>query len=246
MKACDCHCHLDFNQYDEDREELLNQIFDELEFIVLPGVGPDSNQKVADIAAENRKVRFNIGLHPTHVDDFERIDHVIDQIEELNPCAVGEIGLDHHHVTDKHDKKRQEKVFRNLLQVAENKNLPVNVHSRDAERKTVEILKEYSLPGVMVHCFNGKPGLAAEIVEEGFFVGVTTQVLYSERVQKIVEKISLDSILLETDSPFLYPNERNTPLNVYESAEKIAEIKDCSTATVIENTTQNAEEVFGR
>jgi len=120
----------------------------------------------------------------------------------------------------------------------------VVIHSRDAEHKAVEILREYDIPDVMLHCFNGTPELAQKAVESGMTIGVTTQVLYSNRVQKITKLLDVESIMVETDSPYLYRGERNKPVNVIESAEKIAELKSIETEEVVKSTTLNARRIF--
>ncbi|MFB6174352.1 MAG: TatD family hydrolase [Candidatus Nanohalobium sp.] len=245
MRPVDAHCHLDFEQYDEDREEVLEVCREKLEFIVDAGSNLENNRKVLRLADENPELVVpNLGLHPTYTDSFDEIEEIKEQIREEDPAAVGEIGLDHHHVSDNHIRKRQAKVFREMLELAEEINLPVVLHTRDAERKAVNTVKEYELPDVMLHSFNGNPELAEEAVAEGMKIGVTTQVLYSTRVQNIVKALNLEDILLETDSPFLYRGERNSPVNVHESAEKIAELKDVSKEEVVKASARNARSIF--
>ncbi len=247
MRPVDAHCHIDFEQYDEDRDEVLEECREKLEFIVNAGSNLENNRKVLELAEKNPQLVVpNLGLHPTYTDSFDEVEEIKQQIREEKPAAVGEIGLDHHHVTDNQVRREQEKVLREMLELAEELNLPAVLHTREAERKAVNIAKEYSLPDVMLHCFNGKPELAEEAVEKGMKIGVTTQVLYSTRVQNIVKALSLEDILLETDSPFLYRGERNSPVNVHESAEKITELKDCSKEDVVEASTENARGFFGR
>ncbi|MFB6242151.1 MAG: TatD family hydrolase [Candidatus Nanosalina sp.] len=245
MKPVDAHCHLDFDQYDRDREKVIERAREELEFIVNAG----SNLEHSKAALELQKkypefVVANLGLHPVYTDSYGELDDIKQQIREEDPAAIGEIGLDHHHVEEKEKKERQEQVFREMLELAEELNKPVVVHARDAERKSVKILKEYSLADVMLHCFNGKPELAEEAVEHEMKIGVTTQVLYSNRVQDIVRKLKAEELLLETDSPYLYRGERNEPVNVAESAGKIADLKDVEKAEVIKATTRKAREIF--
>ncbi len=245
MRPVDAHCHLDFEQFEEDREEVLTRARENLEFVVNAGSNLEQNKSALKLQEENPGlVIANLGLHPVYTDSYSETDRIKAQIREADPAAIGEIGLDHHHVEDRETRENQEKVFREMLELAEDLNKPVVVHSRDAERKAVEILKEYSLPGIMLHCFNGKPKLAEEASENGMKIGVTTQVLYSDRVQDIVKTLSLEAMLLETDSPYLYRGGRNEPVNVVESAEKIAELKNTDKAEVIEFTTENARELF--
>ncbi|MFB6159375.1 MAG: TatD family hydrolase [Candidatus Nanohalobium sp.] len=245
FKPVDAHCHLDFNRFDDDREEVVERSREELEFVVNAGCNVEQNRKALEL--EDRYPGFvvaNLGLHPTYTDSFDELEKVKDQIRKQDPVAVGEIGLDHHHVTDEEVRERQRQVFRGMLELAEELGKTVNVHSREAEQEVIDTLNEYSLPDALIHCFNGTPEQAEEAVEKGFTVGVTTQVLYSDRVQDIVERLSLEGFVLETDSPFLYRGGRNEPLNVLESAEKIAEIKNVSTEKVVRTTTQRSRRLF--
>ena len=245
MKPVDAHCHLDFEKFDEDREEVIQRCKEELEFVVTVGCTPKRNQKTIELTEAFPDFLVpNLGLHPTYTDEFKNLDEVKKQIRDNNPAAVGEIGLDHHHVTDESMRERQEEVFKELLNLAEELGKPVNVHSREAEQEVIDILKQYDLSDALIHCFNGTPEQAKEAAENGITIGVTTQVLYLERVQNIVRELNVNDIVLETDSPFLYRGERNEPVNVVESAEKIAELKDVSIEEVVERTTENAQRIF--
>jgi len=245
MKPVDAHCHIDFEQFDDDREKVISESKEKLEFIVNAGSNIEHNKAALEL---NRKhpdfVIPTLGLHPCYTEDFDQLDEVKKKIREHDLVAVGEIGLDHHHVKDTKMRERQEEVFRELLVLAEELQKPVVIHSRDAEHKAVEILREYDIPDVMLHCFNGTPELAQKAVESGMTIGVTTQVLYSNRVQKITKLLDVESIMVETDSPYLYRGERNKPVNVIESAEKIAELKSIETEEVVKSTTLNARRIF--
>lgn len=245
MKPVDAHCHLDFDRFDEDREEVLERCKKELEFVAVAGCDPERNEAVKELCDSRKFLQPNYGLHPTFTDSFDDLDEVKQQIRDWNPDAIGEIGLDHHHVTEESMRQRQEEIFREMLELAEKLKKPVVVHSRDAEKRCVEIVEEYDVKALF-HCFNGSPELAERIVEEGNLVGITTQVLYSSRVQELAENLPLESILLETDSPFLYPDGRNEPVNVAESAEKIGEFREISKQKVIDTTTRNASNFFSR
>jgi TatD DNase family protein len=245
MKPVDAHCHIDFEQFDNDREDVIDRAKERLEFIVNAGSNLEHNDEALKLQEKHPDfVIANLGLHPVYTDSYSELEEIKQQIRDEDPEAIGEIGLDHHHVEKGETRERQKEVFRDMLKLAEYLNKPVVVHSRDAERKSVEILREYSLPEVMLHCFNGKPDLAEEAAKEGMKIGVTTQVLYSNRVQDIVRKVSVENLLLETDSPYLYRGERNKPANVMESAEKVAELKSVEKSRVVEETTGNARDLF--
>ncbi|MFB6292447.1 MAG: TatD family hydrolase [Candidatus Nanohaloarchaea archaeon] len=245
MKPVDAHCHLDFEHFDGDREDVIAEAKEKLEFVVNAGANMEHNAASLELQREHPDfVVANLGLHPTYTDSFDQLQEVVAQIREHEPAAIGEIGLDYHHVTEKDGRERQEDVFRQLLALAEDTNRAVVVHSRDAEKQAVEILQEYALPDVMLHCFNGRPELAEKAASNGMTVGVSTQVLYSNRVKDIVKTLEPGEMMLETDSPFLYRGERNVPTNVLESAEKIADIKQLRREKVVKATTANAERFF--
>lgn len=245
MKPVDAHCHLDFDRFDEDRTEVLERCRKELDFIVVAGCDPDRNEAVKELCSSRDFLVPCYGLHPTFTDSFDRVDEVKQQVKNGNPVAVGEIGLDHHHVTDERTQQRQKEIFIEMLELAEELDKPVVVHSRSAEERCVELVKEHDVRALF-HCFNGDPELAERIIENDNLVGITTQVLYSSNIQELAEKLPLESILLETDAPFLYPDGRNEPVNVKESAEKIAELRGMSAQKVVDTTTENASHFFDR
>lgn len=245
MRGIDSHCHLDFEQFDEDRDEVIERSRRELEMVVNPGANPSHNEKAFKLHKEFPDfVKFNVGLHPVYTDSFDELEKVMEQIKRFEPCAVGEIGLDYHHVSDETVRERQREVFREMLGLAEELSLPVVLHTRDAEDEVLDILEDYKLEGVFLHCFNGSVEQCKLAQERGYKIGVTTQVLYSSHVQELVKVLELDNILLETDSPYLYRGSRNEPLNIIESAEKIAEIKQADKSHVLDITQNNSVRFF--
>lgn len=241
----DSHAHLDFDQFDDDREKVIERAKNQIEYIVNPGADPKHNKKAYELSEKYPDfISFNTGLHPVYTDKFDKLDVVKKQIEDFQPDVIGEIGLDHHHVTDKRLRRRQREVFEELLSIAENKDKNVVLHTRDAEEKVLDLLESYSIKGVFLHCFNGSKNLAQEAVDRGYNIGVTTQVLYSSEVQELVKDLGLENILLETDSPYLYRGDRNEPVNIRESAEKIAEIKSVDKKVVLETSSQNSKKFF--
>lgn len=245
MKPIDCHCHLNFDQYQGNLEEVLERARAQLEFVVCPGCDLASNKEIIQLSKNNERfVIPNLGLHPTRTSSFDDLDKIKEQIKRENPPAIGEIGLDHQHVNNGKERAKQKQVFEEMIELAEIQNKPVVVHSREAEGRCIEILAENNLEDVMMHCFNGTVEEAEKAVRKGFKIGVTTQVLYSSRVQQIVETLDIDDILLETDSPFLYPDGINEPVNVVESAQKISEIKNIDKQEVIDKTSSHAINFF--
>lgn len=245
MRPVDSHCHLSFDQYEENLEEVIERAREELDFVVTAGCDLESNAEVLEISERHRDfVIPNLGLHPTFTDSFDGEEDVKRQIREEEPAAIGEIGLDHHHVTEESMRARQREVFEEMIGLAEQMGKPVVVHSREAEQDCIDMLGRSELEDVMMHCFNGTVEEAEEAVREGFKIGVTTQVLYSSRVEELVKALEIEDILLETDSPFLYPDGVNEPSNTVETVTRISEIKGVPETEVIEATTGNARRLF--
>ncbi len=242
MRPVDSHCHLQFEQFDEDRKEVIEEVEEKLEFAVLAGCNLEDNKKTLETASKSDSLKYCLGLHPLYSENSD-IEKVRAQIRENSPVAVGEIGLDYNYITDKTEREHSEKIFRKMLETAEEQDLGVVIHSRNAERKAFEIVQEYDVRGFF-HCFNGDPELAREIADEGHFIGVTGQILHSTRVQNIVESLNISSILTETDSPYLGPEERNTPLTAIKVANEIAKLKDLDQNKVLEASMRNSEEFF--
>ena len=242
MRPVDSHCHLQFEQFDEDRGRIVEEVEENLEFAVLAGINPEDNQKAIELSKTSESLKYCLGLHPLH--HRKPVEKARQQIEEHDPVAVGEIGLDYNYITDKEERKDSEKVFREILEIAENRELPAVIHSRNAEKKCFDIVNGFEVEAFF-HCFNGRPELARKIAEEDHKVGVTTQVADSKRVRNIVKKISMESILLETDSPYLGLNGRNTPFNVGRVAKEIADIKSIDLERVKRISTRSSAGFFG-
>ncbi len=244
-KAVDAHCHMDFDSFDEDRNEVIKECRKELNFIVSSGRGPETNKESLQLQEEHPGFIYaTAGIHPTHTEAFDHVEEVKKQLKESDFCAVGEIGMDYHHVEDKDLRERQGEVFVEMVETAEELDLPVVVHSRNAEKQVMEILEDRDIE-CYLHCFNGNIPQVKKAVEQDMLIGVTYQVNYSSRVKDIVEATPLDNLVLETDSPFLKKGERNTPLTVEEVAEEVAEIKDVPVSRVKEKTTENSRQLFG-
>ncbi|PSH02346.1 MAG: hypothetical protein BRC26_01030, partial [Nanohaloarchaea archaeon QH_8_44_6] len=134
MKAIDAHCHLDFESFDEDREEVIEYCKKSLKFAVNAGSNIEHNKSALELQKKHPDfIVANLGLHPTYTDDFNQVEDIKQQIRENDPVAIGEIGLDYHHVEDREIREKQEEVFTELLELAEELGKPVVVHSRNAE-----------------------------------------------------------------------------------------------------------------
>lgn len=240
----DTHAHLNFKAYEKDWKEVADKSLKEGVSIINVGSKLDTSRKAVEIAEEyNEGIYAAVGLHPIHsaeefaVEDYKKI--VSEKV-----VAIGEIGLDYYYKPKREDfKERQKEVFSKQLSLAKEKNLPAIIHCRKAHKETINILKDYDVKGV-IHCFTGKTEDAEKYLEMGFFLGFNG-IIFKMNLEKVIKKIPLNRILLETDSPYLgADNSRNEPSFVKRVAKEIAKIKDISSEEVERASTKNAKELF--
>ena len=248
----DTHAHLDFDRFDEDREEMLKRAVDAgVREIINVGADMESSRNSLDLAQDYDFIYACVGVHPHEAktftaDDYKELKELA-QAEEV--IAIGEIGLDYHY--DNSPREKQQEIFKEQLKLAKEVELPVVIHSRDAKDDTLRILKEYAndLTGVM-HCYGYDLPTAKEVFDLGFYISFGGIITFNSTsgVRKMIKKLPLEKIILETDAPYLTPEphrgQRNESKYVKEVAEKMAEIKNMPLAEVAEITTNNAHQLF--
>ena len=244
MKPVDSHCHLHAEELGQFRDRVKKGDVEELEFVVDAGLDSDTNRQVLELANKSPQVVAAVGLHPTQTESFDAVEEVARQIENENPAAVGEIGMDFHHVTDEEMRLRQREVFKRLLEVAEREDLPVVCHTRNAEDEVLEVLDGFEIEAYL-HCFNGRPELAQEAVDRGYMIGVGPQLEWSSRVRQVARAVPADNLLLETDSPYI----GDSPIDVLSVCSLLRDLENGSTegaAALPERVAENASDFFGR
>lgn len=251
LKVIDTHAHYDDEAFDSDREELLQRLLSSsVDKIITIGCSLERSRMAAELSGKYDNIFAAVGIHPE--DCYDLPEDYLYQIEQLasgkKVVAIGEIGLDYHY--EGYSKELQQKCFKEQLRLAAKLDMPVVVHSRDATKDTLDILREYKPKGV-VHCFSGSAETAREILEIGMMISFTG-VLTFKNAKKAVEACSvipLERLMLETDCPYMAPvpfrGERCDSSMVYNIAEKVAEIKGISVSEVIKTCNNNAEEFFG-
>ena len=249
----DTHCHIDFEDFDDDREEVIKRAKDKLDCIVASGYSNDSNKKVLELSRDYEGFIYpTFGFHPvssqnsTNEELEEAHKLLIDNLDHI--VAVGEVGMDYYYVTDKALRERQREIFTSFLEIANEYEVPIVMHVRDCEKKAVNIIQDYSdIPYFIFHCYGGSFKTAKRIMDmDNAYMSFSTMLCYSKQHQNLIEKIDLDYILTETDSPYLAmtKDERNEPANVVNAVNKIAELKDIDVNVVDEITTDNARKIF--
>ena len=188
------------------------------------------------------------GLFPTYLDEAQAIE-LEDWMRQHADrwIAVGEIGLDYWKVQDEDEREIQRRIFRRFVELAADLDVPVNVHSRAAAAPVVECLIEWGARKVQLHAFDGRAVKAEPAVEAGYYFSIPPSIVRSRQKQKLVARVPLENLLLETDSPVLSadPQQRNEPANVHKSLQAIAEIKAESQDTVRQAVQDNTMRLYG-
>lgn len=259
----DSHCHLDFEDYDSDRDNIVKTAIDAGVFkIINPCSHYFSNFKVIELSNKYDGYYFSVGLHPEEVNkkNFGAPDNVnpIDEIEKIisnKKCvAIGEIGLDYHYMEEKpktkNQKLKQKKLFISQLELAKRYNKPVIIHNRESVDDLYSILKDYKLKGV-IHCFSENLDWANKFIELDYYIsfnGIITFKNCGNDLIEVVKNIPLERILIETDAPFLTPvpfrGKLNKPEYVRFVAERIAELRNISVEEVVKITDNNCNKLF--
>ena len=201
----DTHCHV-FSEYYDDIEKVISECKDNnVNRIIVNGCDIVSNKEVLELVNKYDIIYGAIGFHPTELDDFndEYFSFLEENINNSKIVAVGEIGLDYHY--GKEDKILQLDLFAKQLKIAEKLNLPVVIHSRDATEDTINMLKKFKVKGV-IHCFSGSLETAKTYIKMGYYLGIGGVVTFkNSKLGTTLQSLSLDNIVLETDSPYLSP-----------------------------------------
>ena len=252
----DTHCHIDDPQYAEGLDAFLaEQRKDGVQAILVPGVDSTSVKDVLEVCDRYPEYLFPaLGLHPENVkEDWEEqlrvLKEAVDQrMNSANPLiAIGEIGLDYH--WDVSFKEQQHKALREQMRWAEQHDLPVMIHSRDATEDTLNILREFPTVKGVMHCFSGSHEVAKQVVEMGYYLGIGGVLTFKNcRLAEHLVGIPLERLVLETDAPYMAPaphrGKRNESRWMLYVAERLAEVYNCSVEQVIEVTTTNAKALF--
>ena len=223
----DVHCHLDFEQFDNDRDEVIERAKkSNVKVIISNGTNLEKNKKVLELSKKYDIVKPAYGIYPTEAEEMseKEIDEILTFIEKNKPIAIGEVGLDLKHGKDL---EKQKKVLKKLIVISKKQDIPLIVHSWKAEKETIEFLKENKAEKVIMHCFCGNAELTEEAESLGYLFSIPPSIMKSKTFRKLAKRIQLKSILTETDAPFLSPYEgkRNEPSFIKETIKKIAEIK---------------------
>lgn len=244
----DTHAHLCDPIFTKDFEEVMHRAEKiGIERIIAVGENLADAQMNILLASRYRIVSAAAGLFPTYL-DMERAEEIISFIRKHRAelAAIGEVGLDYWKVKSDKEREIQRTIFANFIDLSLELDLPLNVHSRAAGKHVITMLIEKGAKKVQLHAFDGKASNALSAVEEGYFFSIPPSITYSRQKQKLVKRLPLSVILVETDSPVLGPEsgERNEPSNANIVIETIANIKSKKTQEVMKKIYENTFRLY--
>ncbi len=264
----DSHAHLNFSDFDQDREAVYQRCCDQKMTVINVGTNARTSTEVVALAGNEPLFFASIGIHPAEVSELmQKDDSLAREFQQISSLAqspkvvaIGEVGLDYYRLTENIEKhqRAQKEYFIKHVELALSHNLPLIVHGRGQQTRPYEVYDDIlecldvypEITGV-AHCFGGDIELAQKYTDRGFFIGVTGIITFKNNIdalREVVRLVPLEKLLIETDCPYLAPEphrgKRNEPSYVQYVAEKIAEIRGVDVDTVIQQTTLNAQRLF--
>jgi len=251
----DTHAHLDMLKKITPEFAVKQSMLDGVRYMINVGSSLAGSRKALEYSKQFENVYASVGIHPHYADSFDKkqlleLESMIENSYKI--VAVGEAGFDY--FRNLSSKENQRKAFVKQIEIALKYKLPLIVHDRDAHDDIMDVLKDYANASdfrAVVHCFSGDAGFASKCLDYGFYISFTGVITFpnAKKLAETVREVPIEKIFLETDSPFLAPQEKrgqeNYPGYVKYIAYKIAEIKEMTIPDVANITSGNAEEFFG-
>lgn len=250
-RLVDSHAHLLDAKFDEDREQLIEELSAGMEAVIECASAPEDFSKILGLTRRHRVLYGAVGVHPEAVDSYTpaALMQIKSLLDEPKILAIGEIGLDYHWEPEK--KEAQKEILRAQMALAGRLRKPVILHNRESTGDMMELLGEFPGQRGVMHCFSGSVDTARTLLNWGYYLGFGGTLTFSNN-RKGVESAAfapMDRILIETDSPYLAPvplrGTRNNPANTRYVAEKLAEIKGMPVEEVVRAANANAKALFG-
>lgn len=247
----DVHCHL---EYIENPEKVILEAKERgMKGIVTSVADPREAEKILNLREKYSDFLFvSLGFHPEYAKEYgeKEITKYLELIKKNREkiVAIGEIGLDYFWNKDEREREETKNIFKIFLDLANELDLPVVIHCREAYQDLLSILKEKNSQKVCLHCFSGSEGNLKEALSRGYFISFATNICYTKKHPRLAKIVPLEKLLLETDAPWLDPDSpktlTNRPWKIEKSAKVIAEIKEVPQNQILEITAQNAKKIF--
>ena len=248
----DTHSHINFEDYKENFDGFIQELKDnEIENVIIPGVEPSTFDEIIVLCEKYNILYGALGVHPSEAKTYsEKAEQeIIKNCNHKKIVAIGEIGLDYY--WEQETKELQKEVFRKQLKIAEELQIPVLIHDREAHEDTFNILEEFNLKDVVFHCFSGNAEFAKKCINKGYYIAIGGVVTFknAKDLKEVAKITPLDKLLLETDAPYLAPvpyrGKLNSPAYLKYIAQEIANLKEIDIEEVKKQTTLNAQRIFG-
>jgi TatD DNase family protein len=244
----DIHCHI--NLYLN-----LQKVLDEaknsgIEKIIAVSMSKISLKRIIELSNKYNMIYPALGIHPEEVKMNKAIQKQMNSILEYiksnkdSICAIGEIGLDHHFIKNQELYPLQKTIFEKMLSLAQELQLPVNIHTKGAEKEIFDLLPSYNIPNINIHWYSGPEQYLALGIERGYFFSVTPAIMYSPAVKKVAEKVSVNNILLESDGPVKFSGQTGVPAMIKDVLIKLSQLKNVERDELERRIEQNTKEIF--
>lgn len=250
----DSHCHLDFKDFDEDRDAVLHRAKQAgVELMVTISTKITEAQKIISLAETSEALVCSVGIHPHEAgrEPETSAEDLVALAQHEKVVGIGETGLDYFYEHSPRD--AQKRNFRAHIEACRDSKLPLIVHARDADEDTADILEDEMTKGAypgLIHCFTAGPELARRALDIGFYISISGIATFKNAsdLRETIKSVPLDRLLVETDAPFLAPvpnrGKRNEPSFVADTAAMLADIKDVSVDEIARITTDNFFNLF--
>ena len=241
-----CHCNLYLNL-----DEIIKEAKDiGVEKIISVGMSALGLERMLEISRKYDSIYPALGIHPEEVQMNKNIENQLDSVLELirknknKICAIGEIGLDHYFVKKRELYPLQQKIFNSMLSLAQELELPVNLHTKGAEQIVFDTLPSFRIPNINIHWYSGPENLLKKGIDRGYYFSITPAISYSPAVKKVAVMVDKEHLLLESDGPVKYSGKIGTPSMIRDVLKKISKFKEVS-ADVLENQIfENTKKIF--
>ncbi len=244
----DVHCHI--NLYLTVDRVIKNACDLGVEKIIAVAMSSISQKRVLEIASQYNEVFASLGIHPEEVKMNKKIEQQLDSIIDLiktnkqNICAIGEIGLDHYFVKDKELYPLQKTIFNKMLLLAQELELPVNLHTKGAEKIVFDTLPSYKIPNINIHWYSGPEVFLKKGIDRGYFFSITPALSYSPPVKKTVLNVDKEHLLLESDGPVKYTGKIGTPAMIRDVLNTISKLKEIPVIELENQILENTRKIF--
>jgi len=244
----DIHCHM--NLYLAIDEIIKEAKMAGVEKIISVGMSFTSLERILEISDKYDIIYPALGIHPEEVKMNENIENQLDSVLNIikknkeKICAIGEIGLDHHFIKEKELYPLQEEIFKTMLSIAQELELPVNLHTKGAEKIVFDLLPSYNIPNINIHWYSGPNNYLNAGIDRGYYFSITPAINYSSAVKKTVTLVDHEHLLLESDGPVKYSGKIGHPAMITEVLNSISKLKKINSKELELQIEKNTKKIF--